>query len=90
VDTFAPISLFPVSSIEMFVYLQDSVHWEHYGTPTNIQSTLDIDIERRVVYGECGGYCGGCRPEGSLELELDTCPEEGIKRKSASTYFSLV
>ncbi|XP_048580125.1 uncharacterized protein LOC5504243 isoform X2 [Nematostella vectensis] len=59
--------------------IKDTVHWQHIGSPSEIKNTLDIDAERRSVYAECGGYCGECRPQGTIDLEMDTCTKEGVK-----------
>lgn len=48
-----------------------------------MENSLDIDEDRTQVSAECGGYCGGCRAHGgNLAVELDYCPQEGIKSKT--------
>ena len=51
--------------------------WEPYGTPSGMKNLLDVDEDRRRVFGECGGYCGGCRaPGGKLKVEVENCQKE--------------
>lgn len=57
------------------------MYWEPYGTPSDIKNMLDIDEDRRRVFAECGGYCGGCKARGGkLTVEVDYC-QEGVKCK---------
>ena len=58
------------------------MYWEPYGSPSGMKNTLDIDEDRRLVFGECGGYCGGCRAHGGkLTVEVEYC-QKGVKCKS--------
>ena len=51
--------------------------WEPYGTPSGMKNLLDVDEDRRRVFGECGGYCGGCRARGGkLKVEVENCQKE--------------
>ena len=44
-------------------------------------NALDIHEDRQRVYAVCGGYCGGCKPNGTLKLALASCDADQIKCK---------
>ena len=49
--------------------------WWWYSEDPSFQHMINFkrSSDYREISANCGGYCGVCRPEGSLDLELASC-----------------
>ena len=63
-----------------------SVSWSLFSNTPGIRIQDFTNYQGIVISGKCGGWCGQCRPNGPLKLDLITCKVRTSKYRGISLY----
>ena len=65
-----PMGKFQIDLSGTGLRLSEHVSWFSIGNYTSEQ-VVRLDNENRIVQGRCGGFCGECRPQIAMGLQLE-------------------